>query len=75
MKWLLMRKIKANDKKNWAKQSSIRFRRQIIKISALSSESISKYEFLTDEDVLPGKDLQDIFTAAKRFDWHCKRPV
>ena len=31
--------------------------RQTAKISALSSGNVSKYEFLTDEDVLPEEDL------------------
>ena len=31
--------------------------RQTAKISALSSGNVSKYEFLTDKDVLPEKDL------------------
>ena len=31
--------------------------KQTAKISALSSGNVSKYEFLTDKDVLPEKDL------------------
>ena len=31
--------------------------RQTAKISALSSGNVSKYEFLTDKDVLPEKNL------------------
>ena len=43
-------------KQNRTKQSSIQFR-QTAKISLLSSGNISKYDFLTDKDVLSEKDL------------------
>ena len=43
--------------------------RQTAKISALSSGNVSKYEFLTDTDVLPEKDLLEKATALKRFEY------
>ena len=36
-------------------------------ISALSSENVSKYEFLTTKDVLPEKDLLEKAALLKRF--------
>ena len=39
------------------KKSQYNIDRQTDKISALSSENVSKYEFLTDKDVLPEKKL------------------
>ena len=42
---------------------------QTAKISALSSENVSKYEFLTDKDALPGKDLLEKAAALKRFEY------
>ena len=43
--------------------------RQTAKISALSSENVSKYEFLTAKDVLPEKDLLEKAAALKRFEY------
>ena len=45
--------------KNKIEQSKAQYvlDRQTAKISALSSGNVSKYEFLTDKDVLPEKDL------------------
>ena len=37
-------------------------------ISALSSGNVSKYEFLTDKDVLPETELSEKATALKRFE-------
>ena len=39
------------------KKSQYNIDRQTDKISALSSENVSKYEFLTHKDVLPEKKL------------------
>ena len=43
--------------------------RQTAKISALSSGSISKYEFLNRKGVLSEKDLLEKATALKRFEY------
>ena len=42
---------------------------QTAKISALSSGNVSKYEFLTDKDVLAEKDLLEKAAALKRFEY------
>ena len=38
-------------------KSQCSLHRQTVKIAALSSGNVSKYEFLTGKDVLPEKDL------------------
>ena len=38
-------------------------------ISALSSENVSKQEFLTGKDVLPEKDLLEEAASMKRFEY------
>ena len=43
------------------------FDRETAKISALSSENFSKYEFLTGKDVLPEKDLLEKAATMKKF--------
>ena len=43
--------------------------RQTAKISAFSPGSVSKYEFLTGKDVLPGKDLVEKAATIKRFEY------
>ena len=43
--------------------------RQTVKISALSSGNVSKYEFLTGKDVLPEKDLLEKAATMKRFEY------
>ena len=43
--------------------------RQTAKISALSLGNVSKYEFLTDKDVLPEKGLLEKTAAKKRFEY------
>ena len=43
--------------------------RQTAKISALSSENVSKYEFLTWKYVLPKKDLLEKAAAINRFEY------
>ena len=42
---------------------------QTVKISALSSENISKYQFLTGKDVLPEKGLLEKVSTIKRFEY------
>ena len=49
-------KIKTVDTKIEQNKAQYDFDRQTAKMSALSSENVSKYEFLTDKDVLPEKD-------------------
>ena len=44
-------KIKTIDNKIEQNQAQYNLDRQTAKISALSSENVSKYEFLTDKDV------------------------
>ena len=43
--------------------------RQTAKISALSLEKVSKYEFLTGKDVLPKKGLLEKAPAIKRIEY------
>ena len=43
--------------------------RQTTKISALSSENVSKYELLTGKDVLLERELLEKATAIKRFEY------
>ena len=40
--------------------------RQIVKILALSSGNVGKYEFLTGKDVLPGKELLEKATTTEK---------
>ena len=49
-------KIKTIDNKIEQSKAQYDLDRQTVKISALSSGSVSKYEFLTGEDFLPEKD-------------------
>ena len=50
-------KVKIIDQKIEQNKAQYDLARQTVKISALSSENVGKYEFLTCEDVLPEKDL------------------
>ena len=43
--------------------------KQTAKISASSSGNVSKYEFLTGNDVLPEKDLLEKAATMKRFEY------
>ena len=43
--------------------------RQTAKVSASSSENISKYEFLTGNNALPEKDLLEKTEVIKRFEY------
>ena len=56
-----------------SKQSIIKAKhnldRKTAKISALSSGNFRKYEFLTDKDVLPEKDLLEKAVALKGFEY------
>ena len=48
-------KAKTIDNKIKQKKAQYDLDRQTVKISAVSSENLCKYQLLTDEDVLPGK--------------------
>ena len=54
---------------NKIEQNKVRFNlyRQTAMISALSSENVSKYEFLTGKDVLPEKNLIEKVSASRRI--------
>ena len=43
--------------------------RQTAKISDLSSENVSRYEFLTGKDLLPEKDSLEKAATMKRFEY------
>ena len=60
-------KIKAIN--NTIKQNKAQYNldRQTAKISALSSENVSKYEFLSGKDILPAEGLSEKAAAIKIF--------
>ena len=60
-------KIKTINNKIEQNKAEYNSNRQTGKISALSSGNISKYEFLTDKELLPEKDLLETAAAMKRF--------
>ena len=62
-------KIKTINNKINQNKAQCNLDRQTAKISALSSGNISKYEFLTGNDVLPEKDLLEKDAAIKRFEY------
>ena len=64
---MLGRKAKQSTTK-WSK-TKLNLIRQTVKISILSSENVSKYEFLTGKDVLPEKELLEKAAAIKRFEY------
>ena len=49
------KKIKTSNNKIWQNKAEYDLYRQTDKISALSSEKVSKYKFLAGKDVLPEK--------------------
>ena len=55
----ISKKIKTNDYKIEQNKSQDDLDIENAKISALSSGHVSKYDFLTGEDVLPEKDLKN----------------
>ena len=61
-------KIKTTNNKTKQNKAQYNLGRQTIKISALSSGNVSKYEFLTGKGVLPEKDLLEKATTMKRFE-------
>ena len=62
-------KIKTINNKIEQNKAQYNLHRQIGEISALSSGSVSKYEFLTGKDVLPEKDLLEKAASIKRFEY------
>ena len=60
-------KIKTIKNKIEQNKAQYNLGRQTARISALSSGYVSKIEFLTDKDVLPGKDLLEKVATMKTF--------
>ena len=65
----LSEKIKAINNKIKQNKAQYDLDRQTAKTSALSSGNVSKYEFLTWEDVLTEKDLLEKAATMKRFEY------
>ena len=61
--------IKAINKKVQQNKVQYNLDRQTGNISALSSGNVSKYEFLSGQDVLPKKDLLEKASALKSFEY------
>ena len=61
------KKIKAINDKIEQNKAQYDLDRENAKILSLSSGNISKYEFLTGQDVLPEKDLLEKTATIKRF--------
>ena len=62
-------KIKTVDNKIDQNNDRYDLDRQTVKITALSSGNVSKYEFLTGKDVLAEKNLLEKAAAMKRFEY------
>ena len=62
-------KIKAISNKIKHNKAHYDLDRQTAKISVLSSGNLSKYEFLTGNNVLPKKDLLEKAEVIKRFEY------
>ena len=60
-------KIKAINNKIDQNKAQYNLDRKTAKISALSSENVSKHEFLTGKDVLPEKDLLEKADKMKKL--------
>ena len=63
----ISKKIKAINNKIEQNKAQYNLDKQTAKIFALSSENVSKYEFLTGKDILPEKDLLEKAATIKRF--------
>ena len=61
--------MKAINKKMEQNKAQYDLDRQTTKISASSSENVSKYELLTGKDVLLERELLEKATAIKRFEY------
>ena len=77
-----MRKSKQSLTKSSKNTAQYDLNREGAKISVVSSENVSKYEFLTGKNVLPEKDLLEktaaIFIIGEIFKstgWHSKKAV
>ena len=68
IKTSISKKNKEINSKIEQKKSQYNIDRQTAKISALSLKNISKYEFLTDKDVLPEKSFLEKVAKMKRFE-------
>ena len=62
-------KIKRVDNKMEQNKAQNYLDRQTAKTFALSSENVSKYDFLTSKGVFPEKDLLEKAAALKRFEY------
>ena len=62
-------KLKTIDNKIEQNKAQYSFDRQTAKISTLSSENVSKYEFLTGKDVLPEKELLEKAAKMKKLEY------
>ena len=67
-KMSVIEKIKATNNKIEQNKALYNLDNQTAKISALSSENVSKYEFLTSKDVFPKEDLLERAAVLKRFE-------
>ena len=72
MKMSISKKIKAINNKIEQNKAQYDLDRQTAKSSALSSVNVSKYEFLTDKDVLPGKDFLEKAATMIKFEYSGK---
>ena len=63
------KKIRTIDKRTQKSKIQYVSDRQTFKTSALSSENVDKYEFLTDKNVLPEIDLLEEAAIIKRFEY------
>ena len=68
-KMIIRKNIKAINNKIKENKAQYNLDKQTATISALSSGNVSKYELLTDKDVLPEKYLLEKATTMKRFDY------
>ena len=60
-------KIKTIDNKTKQNKTQYNLDWETANISALSSENVSKYDFLTGNDILPEKDLTENFCQGSKL--------
>ena len=72
-KTIISEKIKAVNNKIEQNETQYNLDRQTAKISALSTWNFSKYEFFTNKDVLPEKELIEEAAAIKKFGKELKK--
>ena len=63
----IIEKIKTTDTRIERNKAQYNLDGQTAKIHALSSENVSKYEFLTGKDVFPEEDLLEKVATVNRF--------